>query len=140
MKLHYAISDSLPVCFSPNMRLAFARILAADAAESLPFLTCCVARAFALAAWLRSGIGYLRSFGSPNVLADRCLRAEVVMWPIRLTAHLSPHKERHPQFPGQPNFQSTLHRLVPRSWAVCGRESIPIQTNFPLLLIRGDPS
>lgn len=50
----------VPFYFLPRIRFAFALIFDADAGERRPALTCCVARAFALAAWLASGIGYLR--------------------------------------------------------------------------------
>src|SRR5580698_6962181 len=57
------------------MRLALARIVAASLGLSRPFLTCCVARAFASAAACDlSGIGYLRLPGSPKELAGRELR------------------------------------------------------------------
>jgi hypothetical protein len=51
-----------------------ARIFAADAGESLPFETIWVARAFAFAAWLLSGIGYFREPGMPNALDFSLLR------------------------------------------------------------------
>lgn len=56
------------------MRFAFARIFAAEAEESLPALIIWVARALALAAWLRSLSGYLRWDGSPNSLEGILLR------------------------------------------------------------------
>jgi hypothetical protein len=45
---------------------AFRSILFFSAAVRLPFFFCCEARAFALRACDLSGIGYLRSSGSPN--------------------------------------------------------------------------
>jgi hypothetical protein len=53
---------------------AFALILAALALDNFPRLTICVARAFAFAAWLLSGIGYLRAPGKPKVLDFSLLR------------------------------------------------------------------
>src|ERR1700739_2401735 len=47
--------------------LALASIFALLAGDRLPALTCCVARAFALAACALSGIGYLRDPGKPKV-------------------------------------------------------------------------
>ena len=64
------------------MRFAFARILAAEDEESLPAWTCWVARAFAFAAWLRSGIGYLREPGSPNLLDGILLRVAALSFAI----------------------------------------------------------
>src|SRR5262245_53733240 len=58
----------------PRTLFAFRSILAFSAGVMLPFLTCWLARALALAAWLLSGIGYLRSSGSPNVLPFRLPR------------------------------------------------------------------
>lgn len=57
------------------MALAFARIRAAAEDDRCPALTCCVARAFALAAWARSLIGYFRELGRPNFEAGSLLRA-----------------------------------------------------------------
>ena len=51
----------------PKTRLALARILAAEAALSLPRFTICVALAFALAACERSGMGYFREPGRPKL-------------------------------------------------------------------------
>src|ERR1700678_910564 len=48
-----------------RIRFALETIFSYAADESLPFLSCCLARPFALAAWLLSGIGYLRAPGSP---------------------------------------------------------------------------
>src|SRR6185437_34023 len=56
------------------MRLALARILAASPEDSLPFFTIWVALAFAFWAWERSGIGYLRDFGSPKLDLGSALR------------------------------------------------------------------
>src|SRR5437879_432004 len=50
----------------PKMRLALRSICALALDDKLPAATCCVARAFAFAAWLASGIGYLREPGRPN--------------------------------------------------------------------------
>src|SRR5689334_22917387 len=60
--------------FSPNIRLAFARIFAALDALNLPLFTICVARALAFAAWILSGMGYLRSPGKPKLDLGSALR------------------------------------------------------------------
>jgi len=49
-----------------------------SAAESSPRSSSCSARAFALAACLRSGIGYFLSSGKPKSLFGKLLRVEVV--------------------------------------------------------------
>src|SRR6185312_16093109 len=60
----------------PRMRSALASIFAALDLLRWPALTCWVARALALAAWARSGIGYFLEPGRPNSdfgRAARCL-------------------------------------------------------------------
>jgi hypothetical protein len=69
----------------PKIRLALASILALDAGDSLPLFTIWVARAFALAAWLLSGMGYLRSPGSPNVDFFSLLRSFACSFAILFT-------------------------------------------------------
>src|SRR6266852_5670802 len=63
--------------YLPNMRFAFALILAALALDSFPRFTICVARAFAFAACERSGIGYFLLLGKPNALDFSLLRRAV---------------------------------------------------------------
>src|SRR6185312_3803319 len=60
------------------MRFAFASIFARDDGDRLPAFTCCVARAFAFAAWARSGMGYFFAPGNPNVDLLRLFRDFVV--------------------------------------------------------------
>src|SRR5579859_1574980 len=60
-----------------SLRSALASILCSSAVDMRPAFTACVARAFALAAWLASGIGYERS-GPANVEAGSFARALVV--------------------------------------------------------------
>ena len=72
--LNHAISLSNPVRFSPIMRLAFARTFAGVGFDLRGV------GAADLEAW--------RELGRPNVLADRCLRANVVMCPIFLSRRL----------------------------------------------------
>ena len=55
-------------------------ILAAFEAERFPFFTCWVARAFALAAWARSGIGYFLNSGSPNFDGGSAFRCFVFIF------------------------------------------------------------
>jgi hypothetical protein len=64
--------------YFPNIELALRLILAALAGDSFPAFTICVARLFALAAWARSGIGYFRDPGRPNLLVGIAFRAFVV--------------------------------------------------------------
>ena len=64
------------------MRLALALILLAVEGLSFPALTICVARAFALAACSRSGIGYFLLAGIPNEDLGRLLRFDVLSNPI----------------------------------------------------------
>src|SRR5262245_4994460 len=58
----------------PSTLLALRSIWAFSDDVILPFLSCWLALALALAAWLLSGIGYLRSSGSPKVLPLRFSR------------------------------------------------------------------
>src|SRR5579862_5479861 len=67
---------------SPSTWFAFTRILAAELGDRRPFLTICVARAFAFAACGLSGIGYLRWPGSPNSFAGIALRAAALSFGI----------------------------------------------------------
>lgn len=67
---------------SPSILLAFARIFAAEAADSFPRLTICVAGALALAAWARSSIGNFLSAGMANLEVGIFLRAAVVSFAI----------------------------------------------------------
>ena len=62
--------------------LAFFLIVAACDGDSVPASTPCVARALALAAWLRSGIGKARLPGSPNLDAGSALRVAALSFAI----------------------------------------------------------
>jgi hypothetical protein len=64
------------------MRFALALILAAAPELSVPRLTPCVARAFALEAWDLSGIGNLRLPGRPNLLVGSALRVAAFSFAI----------------------------------------------------------
>ena len=81
------------------MRFALALIFAALAGDSLPLCTIWVARAFALEACDRSGIGYLCESESPNSLDGMCLRAAAVSFAInsRLQSAGRAHRSVVPQ-------------------------------------------
>lgn len=68
--------------FLPKIRFALESILDLAPGLNLPFLTIWVARAFAFAAWLLSGIGYLRSPGNPNSDFGILFRFRVVNFAI----------------------------------------------------------
>lgn len=67
-----------------------------------PLASCCVARAFALAAWAASLTGYLRYAGRPKSLVRSPLRCLVVNLDIAISLHngeLTPSLGyRHPGF------------------------------------------
>src|SRR5690242_15298031 len=62
---HYLSSSSWSL---PRILLALPRIRAASVPDNFPAFPICVARAFAFAAWARSGMGYAFFSGNPNVL------------------------------------------------------------------------
>ena len=68
--------------YFPSTRFALALILCALAGLRLPAFTCCVALAFAFAAWLASGIGYFRAPGRPKSFVGRLFLRLVVNNPI----------------------------------------------------------
>jgi hypothetical protein len=80
----------------PRIRFAFALIFAAADLLSFPRRTICVARAFAFAACRRSGIGYARRPGSPNVLLRSRLRLLALKRATVLTPHECAHRHRYP--------------------------------------------
>src|ERR1700722_17103137 len=101
----------------PRILFAFASILARAEELSLPFFTICVARALAFAAWLLSGIGYLREPGRPKVDFESLLRRVVDSLPCEASdrvAALKPDSLAMRVLPGNwisEHCGSWLHRL-----------------------------
>jgi len=85
--LHSLLRRAMPYYDPPKILFAFALIFAALLEESFPRFTICVARALAFAACERSGIGYLRFPGSPNVLAFNLFRAAACSFAITAPYH-----------------------------------------------------